>query len=70
MSIILIDGPPVYICICNAITEGQVKECARSGMCSVEELSMHLGVGTGCGRCRESAAELLQDFSQSAEARS
>ena len=51
----------MYICICNAVTEKAVRECARNGACSVEELSFELGVGSGCGRCRECASELLRD---------
>jgi bacterioferritin-associated ferredoxin len=49
----------MYICICNAITERQVRECAQAGTRSVDELTIQLGVGAGCGRCRECAAELL-----------
>ena len=52
---------PLYICICNAITERQVKESARSGVNSIDELSATLGVGSGCGRCRECALELLRE---------
>jgi bacterioferritin-associated ferredoxin len=51
----------VYICICNAVTEKAVRECARNGVCSVDELALELGVGAGCGRCRECASELLRD---------
>ena len=42
---------PMYICICNAVTQRQVEEeCARSGAASVEDLASQLGVGAGCGR--------------------
>jgi bacterioferritin-associated ferredoxin len=51
----------LYICICNAITERQVKESARSGVQSIDELTATLGVGAGCGRCRECAIELLRE---------
>jgi bacterioferritin-associated ferredoxin len=51
----------MYICICNAITDRQVRECAAEGARSVDELAMKLGVGAGCGRCRECAAELLSE---------
>jgi bacterioferritin-associated ferredoxin len=51
----------MYICLCNAITECQVRECAREGTRSVDELAVKLGVGAGCGRCRECAAEILMD---------
>jgi bacterioferritin-associated ferredoxin len=51
----------LYICICSAVTERQVKECASSGACSVDELAFQLGVGAGCGRCRDCAANLLRE---------
>jgi bacterioferritin-associated ferredoxin len=39
----------MYICICNAITERQVRECASAGVCSVDELASQLGVGAPFG---------------------
>ena len=51
----------MYICICNAVTERAVRECARNGACSLEQLSFELGVGSGCGRCRDYASKLLRD---------
>ena len=51
----------MYICLCNAITERQVRESARSGVRSIEQLAAELGVATGCGRCRECAVELLRE---------
>jgi bacterioferritin-associated ferredoxin len=50
----------MYICICNAVTLRQVEECARSGAASVETLARELGVGAGCGRCRDCAADVLR----------
>jgi bacterioferritin-associated ferredoxin len=51
----------LYICLCNAITERAVRECAENGVCSLEHLANELGVGTGCGRCRDCAADVLRD---------
>ena len=51
----------MYICICNAVTQKAVEQCASEGAASVEELSARLGVGAGCGRCLECAAEFLRD---------
>jgi bacterioferritin-associated ferredoxin len=51
----------VYICICNAVTDRQVRDSATAGARSLDELTQHLGVGAGCGRCRECAAELLRE---------
>ncbi len=51
----------MYICICNAITERQVRELVRAGAASLEELTSALGVGAGCGRCRDCATHLLRE---------
>ena len=57
----------MYVCICNAITERDVRECVRRGCCSMEELSGELGVGTSCGRCRTVATEILNETQSRAE---
>ena len=57
----------MYVCICNAVTERQVRECARSGACSLEELTAQLGVAAGCGRCRDCATELLNELAVTLE---
>lgn len=51
----------MYICICNAVSERQVRECAQKGVGSVEELTGLLGVGAGCGRCLECAAGIIKE---------
>ena len=52
----------MYICICNGVTERQLKECALSGAKSLDELAFQLGVGTGCGRCRDCARGVLREI--------
>ena len=44
-------GPPVYVCICNGITDRQIREVAAAGCRSVAELTMRTGAGAGCGSC-------------------
>lgn len=50
----------MYVCICNAVTEKAVRECASQGARCVEDLTSALGVAAGCGRCRECAVDLLR----------
>jgi bacterioferritin-associated ferredoxin len=57
-----IEGDRLYICICNAVTQKAVEQCAREGARSVDDLTARLGVGAGCGRCRECAMEILGDL--------
>jgi bacterioferritin-associated ferredoxin len=49
----------MYVCICAAVSDGQIKQAVRDGACSLDELAVCLGVGAGCGSCREMAAEIL-----------
>ncbi len=51
----------MYVCMCHAVTENAVKECAREGARSLEDLAAKLGVGTGCGRCRQCASDVLRE---------
>jgi len=51
----------MYICICNAVTDREVRQCAELGARSVQDLERSLGLGSNCGRCRAAAAELLRD---------
>lgn len=53
----------MYICICKAVTDHEIRECAENGACSLRDLERRLGVGTGCGKCRESVAALLENVS-------
>jgi len=51
----------LYICLCNAVTDKAIKDCAEEGARSVEDLTAQLGVASGCGRCRECAMDLLRE---------
>ena len=50
----------MYICICNAVTEKAVRQCAADGARCLEDLTAALGVGAGCGRCRDCAVDVLR----------
>lgn len=53
----------MYVCICHAITEREIRQCAELGACSLNDLERCLGLGTNCGKCRPSAEALLQEGS-------
>jgi len=52
----------MYVCICNAITDKQIREAAEAGVGDLWALQRELGVGSQCGSCKESAAEILNDL--------
>lgn len=49
----------MYVCICNGVTEHDIREAAEAGCGSVPELTMRTGAGANCGSCLELAAEIL-----------
>lgn len=51
--------PPVYVCICNGVTDHQIREAASHGVTSVAELTMRTGCGATCGSCLDMAGDLL-----------
>jgi bacterioferritin-associated ferredoxin len=51
----------VYVCICNGITDHQIREVAEAGCRTVAELTMRTGAGACCGSCVEMAQGLLDE---------
>lgn len=49
----------MYVCLCNGVTERQIREVAQAGCRTVSELTMRTGCGASCGSCLEQAAQLL-----------
>ena len=54
----------VYVCVCNGVTEQQIRDAICAGASSVCELSAKLGVGTGCGCCRTFASQVVDETLQ------
>ena len=52
---------PVYVCICNGVTDHQIREAAANGVRSMAELTMRTGCGATCGTCLDTALEILED---------
>lgn len=51
----------MYVCVCQAVTERQVREAARSGVRSVKALRECLGVAAECAKCARCAHAILRD---------
>jgi len=45
----------VYVCICNGVTDHQIREAASHGVSTVAELTMRTGCGATCGSCLDMA---------------
>ena len=58
----------MYVCICNAITDKQIRSAAEQGATDLWALQSKLGVAAGCGSCKEVASEILAEYRQKARA--
>lgn len=49
----------MYVCVCNAITDRQIRRCVEDGASSLEDLQIDLGVASCCGKCAEMCCSFL-----------
>ena len=54
----------MFVCICNQVTDKQIRQAAEEGLCSFESLSAELKVGTCCGKCKSCAKKVLREAMQ------
>jgi bacterioferritin-associated ferredoxin len=52
----------MYVCICNGITDKQIRRAAEAGVHDIGQLQNALGVGSGCGSCKQQATEILGEY--------
>jgi bacterioferritin-associated ferredoxin len=51
----------MYVCVCNAITDREIRGAAELGARTLEDLSATLGVATCCRKCSDCARKCLDD---------
>ena len=51
----------MYVCLCNGVTEREIRQVAEAGCRTVSELTMRTGCGASCGSCVEMAAQVLDE---------
>ncbi len=51
----------MYVCVCQAVTDRQVREAVHSGVQSMRGLRQHLGVASECGKCARCAHGILKE---------
>jgi len=50
---------PMYVCVCNAVRDRDLREAAASGVRCFDELKRRTGVSTCCGRCEDTARQVF-----------
>lgn len=49
----------MYVCICNAVTDQDIRDAYDDGARTMRALQTETGVATCCGRCGPAALEIL-----------
>jgi bacterioferritin-associated ferredoxin len=49
----------MYVCVCRAVTDGQIQKAIGEGACTRRELVECFGVGRVCGKCNDDVKALL-----------
>lgn len=55
----------MYVCVCRAVTDRQIRQAAAEGVRTIKELRLKLGVCSACGRCGECIRDILDSVEQS-----
>ncbi|HTQ73164.1 MAG TPA: bacterioferritin-associated ferredoxin [Burkholderiales bacterium] len=51
----------MYVCLCNGVTDRDIREAVSRGARSVKDLRRELGVASDCGKCAGCAREVLSE---------
>jgi bacterioferritin-associated ferredoxin len=51
----------MYVCVCQAVTDRQIREAAEGGARTLKDLRRDLGVTRDCGRCASCARQCLHE---------
>jgi bacterioferritin-associated ferredoxin len=51
----------MYVCVCNTVTDGEIRNAARRGVTSLADLRNELKVASGCGKCEDCARQILNE---------
>ena len=55
----------MYVCVCHAISDRQIREVVDRGAGSLSEVQCYLPVASCCGRCEDSAQQIIESYVES-----
>ena len=50
----------MFVCLCKAVTDHQIRDAVDTGVCSFEDMQSHLAVSTVCGGCECEVKKVMQ----------
>ncbi|MCX7893505.1 MAG: (2Fe-2S)-binding protein [Burkholderiales bacterium] len=51
----------MFVCVCQAVSDREIRQCADLGVASLDDLRASLGVAACCGRCAATAEQILAE---------
>ncbi|MGR8935553.1 MAG: (2Fe-2S)-binding protein [Gammaproteobacteria bacterium] len=51
----------MYVCVCKAVTDKQIRHAVKEGLCTRKELFQCFGVGGDCGKCNQQVKKILSE---------
>jgi len=51
----------MYVCVCNAVTDRQIRDTLDRGAGSLPDVQRHLPVAGCCGRCEDTARRVIDE---------
>ena len=57
----------MYVCVCKALTERDLRQAVAEGCHSVKDLKRHIGFASECGICASCAKDFLRPGASAAE---
>ena len=58
----------MYVCLCNPVTDCQIRGCVQQGARTLSDLQIQLGVAAQCGMCASTALAIVHEETASADA--
>jgi len=55
----------MYVCLCNGISDRQIRECVDRGATTLDEVQARLPVANCCGCCESTAREIIELHAES-----
>jgi bacterioferritin-associated ferredoxin len=52
----------MYVCVCHAVTDKDIRKAVDRGACSLFDVQNELPVGSCCGRCEETAKSVVDEY--------
>ncbi|MEM9255821.1 MAG: bacterioferritin-associated ferredoxin [Pseudomonadota bacterium] len=51
----------MYVCLCNRVTDTQIRAAVAQGASSMRDIRRQLGVASQCGKCGTMTSEIMRE---------